>query len=473
LSAVADLLLRGVTAVTMDPDRRVLERAWIAVSGDRITGIGTGEAPEAQRVIEGPDLVAIPGLIDVHSHAGHGLVRAAGGGDDGKWFAICQAIYARHAPKSFWRAEARLTQLERLMSGVTTGVSLLGGGGDMMRTEAAAAGDAHSSATVESGLRTIMAVGPSRGPFPKEYNSFDSDGRPTPVALDFRTQMLVSEDLILRWNDVLDRRTGVCLVFPVYRNEQMMDPSEAATIRGMTEAVKDLRTRTGVLLTQDGHRGGTIALAQQMGLLGPFALLSHCIDLTEADISALRETGASVAHNPSAVMSIYGRCPAPELIAQGVTVCISSDASAPDRGYDMFRHMAQCMHYHRRHFRDAAILPEGKVLAMTTIDAARALGLDRDLGSLEVGKKADIVLVDMHKPHLYPPVMPVTRLTHFAGAADVDTVIVNGQVLMERRQVPHLDSAAILADAAEQSALAFENAGFADQRSEAASFWDY
>lgn len=471
MSAPADLLLRGVTVVTMDPDRRVLERAWITASGDRITGIGTGPAPEARRVIEGPDLVAIPGLIDAHSHAGHGLVRAAGGGDDARWFAICQAIYARHAPTAFWRAEARLTQLERLMSGVTTAVSLLGGGGDVMRTEASDAGDAHCAATVESGLRTIMAIGPSRGPFPKDYVSFDADGHATSVALDFKAQMSVSAELIARWNDVLDRRTGVCLVFPVYRDDQMTDPSDAANIRAMTEAVTALRAQTGVLLTQDGHRGGTIALARKMGLLGPFALLSHCIDLTEADIAALRETGASVAHNPSAIMSIYGRCPAPELIAQGVTVCISSDASAPDRGSDMFRHMAQCMHYHRRHFRDASILPEGKVLAMTTIDAARALGLDSDLGSLEVGKKADIVLVDMHKPHLYPPVMPVTRLTHFAGAADVDTVIVNGQVLMERRQVLHLDSEAILADAAAQSALAFERAAFSDQRNEAAGVW--
>lgn len=471
MTGVADLVLRGVTAVTMDPDRRVLDNAWIAVSGDRIAGIGTGAAPPARRVIAGPDLVAIPGLIDVHSHAGHGLVRAAGGGDDDRWFAICQAIYARHAPAAFWRAEARLAQLERLMAGVTTAVSLLGGGGDVMRTEAADAGDAHCAATIESGLRTIMAVGPSRGPFPKEYNRFDADGTATPVALDFDTQLAVSADLIARWNDVLDRRTGVCLVFPVYRDDQMADPSDAASIRAMTEAVNALRARTGVLLTQDGHRDGTIALARKMGLLGPFALLSHCIDLTDADMAALRDSGASVAHNPSAIMSIYGRCPAPELIAQGVTVCISSDAAAPDRGSDMFRHMAQCMHYHRRHFRDAAILPEGKVLAMTTIDAARALGLDRDLGSLEVGKKADIVLVDMHKPHLYPPVMPVTRLTHFAGAADVDTVIVDGRVLMERRQVRHLDSDDILADAAAQSALAFERAGFADQRSESAGVW--
>ena len=139
-------------------------------------------------------------------------------------------------------------------------------------------------------------------------------------------------------------------------------------------------------------------------------------------------------HNPSAIMSVYGRCPAPELIGEGVTVVIGSDAAAPDRGYDMFRHMAQCMHYHRRHFRDPAWMPPGKVLEMTTIDSARALGLDGDLGSLEPDKKADIVLVDLRKPHLYPPNMPVTRLAHFANAGDVDSVIVDGRMLLQGRK---------------------------------------
>jgi 5-methylthioadenosine/S-adenosylhomocysteine deaminase len=193
--------------------------------------------------------------------------------------------------------------------------------------------------------------------------------------------------------------------------------------------------------------------------------------ITEDDFAALKETGASIIHNPSAIMSIYGRCPVPELIEAGINVCIGSDAAAPDRGYDMFRHMAQCMHYHRRHFRDPAYLPPGKTLEMVTIDPAKALGLAHEIGSLEVGKKADIALVDMRKPHLYPPVMPITRIAHFANAADVDTVIVNGRVLMRGRKTGHLDTEAILADAAEQAALAFERVGLSRLLEEPQDFW--
>ena len=106
-----------------------------------------------------------------------------------------------------------------------------------------------------------------------------------------------------------------------------------------------------------------------------------------------------------------------------------------------------------------------------TIDAARALGLENEIGSLEVGKKADITLVDMRKPHLYPPGMPVLRIAHFANAADVDTVLVNGKVLMRGRKVAHLDTDDILETAAVEQRKAFERAGLEDCLSEPAGYW--
>lgn len=461
-AAPHDLVLCCATVVTVDASRRVLQDTWIAIDGDRIAALGTGEAPPATRVIDRPGLIALPGLIDAHSHAGHGLVRAAGDADGDLWFRICEDIYAGVATPDFWRAEARLAQLERLMAGVTTAVSLLGGGADVMRTDTPDAGDAHCAATVESGLRTIMAVGPGRLPFPRH---FGPDRRP----VRFDDQMAVCADLIARWDGVLDRHTGVALILPVYTDAHMATHGD--DIRAMARTMRALQDATGALFTQDGHRNGSIALAADLGLLSPRAALSHSVDLTPADFDALRATGASIIHNPSAIMSILGRCPAPELIEAGVTVCFGSDAGAPDRGFDMFRHMAQAMHYHRRHFRDPSVLPDGKALEMCTIDAARALGLDADLGSLEPSKKADIVMLDGMKAHLWPPVMALNRITHFANAADVDTVIVDGRVLMEGRKVPHLDAAAVLQDAQAQADHAFALSGHAGARAEAGDIW--
>ena len=101
---------------------------------------------------------------------------------------------------------------------------------------------------------------------------------------------------------------------------------------------------------------------------------------------------------------------------------LGSDGVAPDRSYDMFRHMFQAMRYHRFHFRDADVLPAGQVLEMATIDGARALGMEDEIGSLEAGKKADIILIDMAQPHLYPANMPLYRVAYFANGNDVETV---------------------------------------------------
>lgn len=457
-----DLLLRCASIVTLDPDRRVIEGGWIAIDGDRISAVGTGQPPAARQVIDRPGLIALPGLIDAHSHAGHGLVRAAGDGDGELWFRICQDIYAFAATPAFWRAEARLAQAERLRAGVTTAVSLLGGGGDVMRTDTTEAGDAHAAATVESGLRTIMAVGPGRLPFPRHFG-------PERRAVSFDEQLAVCDDLITRHDAILSRRTGVALILPVYAVDHM--ESDGPEIRRMSAAIRELQDRRGTLFTQDGHRGETIALAHDLGLLSPRAALSHSVDLTEADFAALQASGAAIIHNPSAIMSILGRCPVPELIEAGIAVCLGSDAGAPDRGFDMFRHMAQALHYHRRHFRDPNVLPDGKALEMCTIDAARILGLGDEIGSIEAGKKADVILVDGRQPHLWPPVMAVNRLTHFAAAGDVDTVIVDGRVLMDQRRIPHLDLDAILDEAQAQAESVFRLSGHADTRRESPQIW--
>ncbi len=457
-----DLLVHCATIVTVDAERRILDDAWIAVSDDRIAAIGTDEPPAAKNTIDRTGLIALPGLIDAHSHAGHGLVRGAGGGDGALWFRICEDIYAGPATASFWRAEAQLALLERLMGGVTTAVSLLGGGADIYRTDTPEAGDAHSAATRASGLRTIMAVGPGRLPFPRH---FGPDQRP----VSFEEQIAVSEELIERHDDVLAKGTGVALILPVYTSDHMQNDETA--IRAMARSIRDMQIRTGALFTQDGHRTDTIALAAELGLLSSHAALSHSIDLSPADFEALAATGAAIVHNPSAIMSVLGRCPVPELIDAGVTVCLGSDAGAPDRGFDMFRHMAQAMHYHRRHFRDANVLPEGKVLEMCTIDAARALGLENEIGSLEIGKKADIVFLDGRRPHLWPPVMAVNRITHFANASDVNTVIANGKLLLDDGKPLLVSPDDILAEAEAEADRVFAACGHENHRKESPQIW--
>lgn len=137
----------------------------------------------------------------------------------------------------------------------------------------------------------------------------------------------------------------------------------------------------------------------------------------------------------------------------------------------MFRHMWQAMHYHRRHFRDANVLPPGKALKMITIDAARALGLEAEHGSLEAGKCADVILVNLEAPHLYPPNMPLYRLMCFASASDVDTVVIAGRVVMEGRRVLTTDERAVLEAARLEAEAMLRRTGFGAMLATPANFW--
>lgn len=466
-----NLVIEGGTIVTMDAGRRVLSGGCVHVRGGRIVGVGEAPPGEAgTERIDATGMLVLPGLIDAHAHAGHALVKTLASDDSQAWFAACKHLYTQGSDATFWQADAALFALERIRAGVTTGVSMLGGGDSISRTDDPCHAAAHAAAITEAGTRAVMAVGCNRPPFPWLYRDWES-GEDREIT--FHQQLEVSRAIAERWHGGADQRLSVALTYPVSHEHQPLPEGVTPTlVTDHARQVRALSRDLGIRFTQDGHRDGSIAYAHRtQELLGPDAYLSHCTNLTEDDIAALRESGANVVHNPSAVASIRGRCPAPELIDQGVTVAIGSDAPAPDRSGDMFRHMQQAMHYHRRHFRDDQVLPPGKALEMITIDAAKALGMEDEIGSLEPGKKADIVLLDLRKPHLVPANMPLHRAIYFANGADIDTTIVDGRVLMRGRKVLSMDEESALdaADAAISKAL--ERSGLQHLLETRAGFW--
>lgn len=472
----ADTLLTGGAVVTMDPARRVIENGAVAVSDGIITAIGTaaelGEQVQAAEVIDATGHVVFPGLIDVHAHAGHGLIKTMGmhGGD--RWEAICGEVYTQVSPPEFWHAEARLAALERLRFGVTTGVSLLGGGDTIMRSDHPDYAAAHCRGVLEVGTRSVVAIGPTRAPHPLTYADWESGTRrPYPVSFahQFDTSKAVADD----WHNTHAGRINIAMLYPVLRDEHERDMAaqDYAAACDQSRAVRAYARDKGLIFTQDGHWRGSIRRAQALGLLGPDALLSHCIDLHDDEIALAAETDTKIAHNPSANASIAGRCPATEMMEIGVCVALGSDATAPDRSGDMFRHMQQAMHYHRRHFRDADVLPIGRVLEMCTIDGAKALGMDERIGSLEVGKAADIVTLDLARPHLQPGNMPAHRLVCFANGNDVSNVMVGGEMVLRDARATRLDEAEVLRDAAAEAALMVERMGSAQDLALPSDFW--
>ena len=464
---MTDILIEHGTVVTLDPQRRVIDDGAVAIRGDRIAAVGTRAAVAAagpfETTIDARHMVILPGLIDCHAHAGHGLVKTLGGDDGDAWYRACEAFYTRASSPDFWGAEAALAALERLKFGVTCGVSLFGGGDSILRTDEPVYADRHCESVRKVGIRTFLAVGPCRPPFPRRFVR-RREGAAETLEVGFEQQLATSEAVARSWHGAASGRINVCIVSPTLRREHLEDPKLTASARAellaQAREARALSRRLGSLFTQDGHTRGSVAFAHaELDLLGPDVLVSHSTDLGDDEIRVVAETGTHIVHNPSAIASIRGRCPVPELLDAGASVVLGSDATAPDRSGDMFRHMQQCMHYHRRHFRDPDVLPPGKVLEMVTIDAAHALGLGDEIGSLEVGKKADVVLVDLFKPHTFPFQMPLHRTVYFANGSDVDTVIVDGRILMRGREVLSVDEGATLDAAQREAALALERSG--------------
>jgi len=473
--ARADILITGGTVITMDPQRRVIENGAVAILGDRIVAVGTTQELAARyaakQTIDARRKIVMPGLIDGHGHAGHGLVKSLGM-DTEQWYPATEAIYAAGSTVDFWRADALLTGVEKVRFGVTTSVAFFGGGDMVMRTDDTVFGNAYMAALDTVGLRFFLAVGPRRPPFPRTYVRWDGS-RKRDVSVSFAQQLAVSESLVTRWNGAGQGRLHIAMAFPTHHPETWKGTAaELAELTTQARATRTLSKKYGLLFTQDGHSRGSVQFANDVfGILGPDVLLSHATGMTDQEIAIVARTGTKVVHNPSANAAVREHFRLTELLDAGATVMLGSDGVAPDRSYDMFRHIFQAMHYHRTYYHDTKVLPAGKVLEMVTIDAARALGLEKEIGSLEAGKKADVILIDWFRPHMMPMNMPLYRIAYFANGNDVSTVLVNGRVLMRDRRVLSVNETRVLTMAQREADAAIRRTGLEKLTETPAGFW--
>ena len=262
----ADILITGGTVITMDAGRRVLEDGAVAIVGDRIAAVGPSSELaarfNAREVIDAHRKVVMPGLIDGHGHAGHGLVKSLGT-DTGEWYGATESIYARGSTVDFWRADALLTAVERLRFGVTTGLTYFGGGDSVMRTDDPRYGDAYLQAIEDVGVRWILAVGPRRAPFPRTYTHWDGN-QSEDVEVSFERQLEVTETLIESWHGKGEGRVNIAVMFPTHHPENgPISDAEFQDLLYRTQATRDISRRHGLLFTQDGHARGTVKFAHE------------------------------------------------------------------------------------------------------------------------------------------------------------------------------------------------------------------
>ena len=456
--AVVDTLIENGTVITMDPDRRVLKESSVAIKGKHIVDIGPAaelkKKHSAKKRIDARRHVIMPGLVDLHSHGATSILRSLGEDEQFssphrsglEWRNLMNFI-AHHSSAEWYYVESLLASLEKLKFGVTCSNYMLG---------CAPRGDnpEHLIKSAEGaekiGIRSVVGVGPSMPPWPREY-SYWENGKRIDRMVTLEESFEATSEAIGSWKERQSDTVEMWVSVSRFMNPNPADPIADDTfvkyIEPQAAGVREIMEKhdVGFHLHAFGN-SVKFSYGAGQGLLGPKTVLGHGWPFDLETVEILAETGARVAHCPRArrVYLQKGRCPVPEMIDAGVIVGLGSDAPILDRTYNLWEDMYLAPRWQRFVFNDGSLIPEGKSLEMATIDGARALNLDAKIGSIEIGKCADVILLNLFQPHLMPVFMETSRMVNYARGADVETVIVNGTVLMENREVKSVDEAEIL-----------------------------
>jgi 5-methylthioadenosine/S-adenosylhomocysteine deaminase len=423
----ADLIVSGRYVVTVDRQHRIIENGAVAVAGDRIAAVGPRSeierAYKARRTLHRPEGIVIPGLVNTHTHAPMSLLR--GVADDlalQEW--LEKYIFpaeARNVDREFCRWGTRLACMEMLLGGTTTYA-------DMYYFE-----DVIAEATKEAGMRGVLGQTMISFPVPDAKTPADTlrftegflerfAGDPLIVPAIAPHALYTNSDENLRAARALANRYNAPLL--IHLSETKRENDDIAGKRGMSP--------TRVL--------------ESLGLFEGRTLAAHGVWLDDADIAILARRGTGVAHCPSSNMKLAsGTAPVLRLLAAGVPLGLGTDGPAgSNNDFNMFEEMDLAAKLQKVISGDPRALPARTAIEMATRGGARALGMEKEIGSIEAGKKADLVVVDTSAPHAAPMFDVTSQLVYALKASDVREVIVNGRIVVRNGQLLTLDTRRVL-----------------------------
>jgi 5-methylthioadenosine/S-adenosylhomocysteine deaminase len=470
-----DLLIVGGTLVTMDDADRVVEGGAVAIDGGRIVAIGAAAELDARyrprRTLDAAGHAVLPGLVDTYGHAGHGLVRGLFHADHG-WPA--GRLYFEATTRAWWAAEADLAAAERLRFGVTTGQTIVGS--TPARMDDPAFAEANARAYLEAGLRVVVGVGPPDPVFPHLEEPWrarrEAGGVWTTHAYTHEQAVDHSIQVIERWHGAGDGRVRVQLAPPYLfgrhvahgrlAGHALPTPADAPRMLAHALEMRTLADRYGVALHTHMFRGSVAFARRHFGddaaarLLGADTVVAHANGLAPDEVAwlgARRAHVATVAHTHENLW--YGVAPIVALLEAGANVTIATDGSAPYASYDLLREPSRATWHQWASHGSQHVLPPGRALRMITIDGARALGLGDEVGSLEVGKRADLIAIDLRQAHLTPVTALPHLLVQYATGRDVAHVVASGEVLLEGGRHLRIDLDDVLDRARREADAAF------------------
>jgi len=431
-----NLLIQNGTILTMH-NRKVIPQGAIAIEGKTIVDVGKAQKLErtygtGYEKIDAKGKVVIPGLINTHQHAAMSLLR--GYADDlplQEWL-----------EKWIWPIEKHMTAHDIYVGALLTAIESVMGGTTTVNTMYHYTPEENEAkAFADAGLRGIIG-----------HVCFSWRKNEDKKAL---------KDLAKSWHNKADGLIRVSVdphapysVDPEHMKELKVIREELNNKYGSEEApiishihvaetddeLEKIRKTFNIQL-----KDGVMAYLDSLGVLDERLIAAHCVALTDKDMEIMKKKNVKVSHNPISNLKLAsGISPVPKMLREGITVSLGTDSPCSNNTADMFEIMKTTAILHKGVNKNPTVMPAEKVLEMATIEGAKALSWENEIGSIEVGKKADLSIISLKKPHLCPVYTEASHLVYAAKASDVETVIINGRVVMENRKLTMLNTEKVM-----------------------------
>lgn len=435
---MCDIIIQDGTVVTMDPQRRIIEEGAIAIEGNKIIDVGQKSELKnkynADRIISANKKLILPGFINAHTHAMHCLLRGGLSTDRGFYEWILNSLWPGIAAYNAGDAQiaTKLYCMESLRSGITMTVD----NPELTKKEelTEAALDVYKRIGVRVAYAWCFYDNLELNASMKSFMAKESEViRPDVAELNEDTDAALknTEKTIKKHHKTSNGRMHI---WPA--------PCVAAwvTKEGLLGSL-ELARKYDTMLTvhvaegkQDEFQEGmrSIEYLSKIGFLDSRLLAAHCVSANESDIHLLKLHDVKVSHQ--AITNMIGGAGIPlitKMIAEGITVGLGTDDPNHNDSVNMIQLMKVAALLHKVNNRNATAITAEKILEMATIDGARAVGMESEIGSIEKGKKADLIILDMHRPHLIPCHHVPSVLVYQANGTEIETTIVDGKILME------------------------------------------
>ncbi len=441
------LLLFNAGIVTMDPERRQYNNGALLIQDDRIQRVGKSvdllaEFSEEAQCIDLRGRWILPGLINTHVHTSQQLGRGLGDDVD-----LLTWLHER-----IWPYESNMTEEDSYVSTLLCGIEQIRSGVTCFAEPGGQFVDGMGRGVTELGLRGILA-----------RSTMDcGEGLPEVWQESTDEALAIQVDHLKRWHGQAGGRIRVWFgLRTIFNNsdELILRTKALADQYGVAVHMHVAEIKAEVELCQATRGATTVAHLNQLGVLDKNFLAVHTVWLTDEEVQMFAEKGVKVSHNPAAAMRVLGFAKIPEMLRAGVCVTIGTDGAPSNNRMTLIDEMYLTSLIHKGRLLDSTVVPAEEVLAMVTCNGARAVQWEDQIGSLEVGKQADLVVINPNTATMLPMHDPIANMVTSMRSHNVESVMVNGRWLMREGKILTVNEAEVLEEAKARAAAIARRAG--------------